>query len=152
MTILSTTTGAGGGMNAIASGTTELHLIETAREIAERGRAIGLPLIATWADISSAKPVTVGRDTPVASLFEFAKDARDYWMQGDLALQNVIVTITRWTAEPFYYDHGAISSWRPLRISPELARQAASGDKTSICSSIVAPIHLPGNVIGAVVW
>ena len=137
-------------MSAIPTSSAELEIKESAREIAARGRAIGLPLIATCADISSARPAMIG-STPVASLFEFAKDARDYWLQGDLALQNAIVTIIRWTAEPFYYDRGEISGWRPLRIGPELERET-SRMTLSIRGAIVAPIHLPGSVVGAVVW
>jgi DNA-binding CsgD family transcriptional regulator len=138
-------------MNAILSSPSEQWIIEAAHEIAARGQAIGLPLIATCADISSARPVTIQGSKPVAALFEFAKDAREYWLQGDLALQNAIVAIIRCTAEPFYYDNGTIEGWRPLRLAPELERQAKNA-KLSICSSIITPIHLPGGVIGAVVW
>jgi DNA-binding CsgD family transcriptional regulator len=127
-----------------------LVILEMAREIAERGRRIGLPLIATCADISSARPVTLSSGVPVSALFEFAREAPNYWRQGDLALQNAIVTIVRWTAEPFYYDNGSIGGWRELRIEPEL--ELLQPHRTSICASIAAPIHLPGNVVGAVVW
>jgi DNA-binding CsgD family transcriptional regulator len=138
-------------MSAVASSSAELRVLSMAQDIAERGKAIGLPLIATCADISSARPMTIRGGTPVPTLFEFARDARDYWRQGDLALQNAIVTIIRWTAEPFYYDHGTIRGWQPLRIAPELTRQA-TGTGASICASIVAPVHLAGSVIGGVVW
>lgn len=138
-------------MSALPTSSSELRLMGVVREISAQGRSIGLPLIATWADISSARPVTIDGETAVAALFEFARDAREYWMQGDLALQNAIVTIARWTAEPFYYDHGDIGGWRPLPLSPELERQA-SRMTLSICGAIVTPIHLPGGVIGAVVW
>ncbi len=138
-------------MNAMPSSSFEPAIIDTARAIATRGRDIGLPMIATWADISSARPATVGRNVPVAALFEFATDAREYWMQPDLALDNAIVAIIRWTAEPFYYDRGDIGGWRPLHIAPELERQK-NRMTLSIRGAIVAPIHLPGSVIGAVVW
>lgn len=138
-------------MNAMPSSSFEPGIIDTAREITARGRAIGLPMIATWADISSARPATVGRNIPVATLFEFATDAREYWLQPDLALENAIVAIIRWTAEPFYYDRGEIGGWRTLHIAPELERQK-NRMTLSIRGAIVAPIHLPGSVIGAVVW
>lgn len=138
-------------MNAVPASPSEQWIVAAASEIAARGAALGLPLIATCADISSAQPVTIGGSTPVAALFQFAADAREYWLQADLALQNAIVAIIRCTAEPFYYDRGVIRSWRPLRLAPDLERQARTG-KLSICSSIVAPIHLPGSSIGAVVW
>ena len=124
-------------MSAVPASAAELRVLRGAREIAARGKAIGLPMIATCADISSARPVTVRDGTPVAALFEFASDAREYWLQGDLALQNAIVTVTRWTAEPFYYDHGVISGWQQMRIAPELLQQT-TGTNLSICASIVA--------------
>lgn len=138
-------------MSAIPMSAHELELMAGVHEISARGQSMGLPLVATWADISSARPVTVGGSTAVAALFEFARDARGYWLQGDLALQNAIVTIVRWTAEPFYYDRGEIGSWRPLKLSPELVRQLGQSGP-DICGSIIAPVHLPGGVIGAVVW
>ena len=137
-------------MNAVSSSPSDEWIIAAAREIAARGQAIGLPLIATCADISTARPVTI-RGTPVASLFEFAKDVGEYWLQADLALQSAVVSIIRCTAEPFYYDNGLIEGWRPLRISPELERQTRE-KKLSISGSIIAPIHLPGGVVGAVIW
>jgi DNA-binding CsgD family transcriptional regulator len=136
-------------MSAVRSNVSELVILDLAQEIAARGRQIGLPLIAACADISSARPMMLSNGVPVSTLFEFARDARDYWLQGDLALQNAIVTIVRWTAEPFYYDEGVVGGWHELRIAPELEQQP---NPTSIRSSIVAPIHLPGNVVGAVVW
>lgn len=138
-------------MSAMPMTADDLHLMEGVREISERGKAMGLPLIATWADISSARPATVDGETPVAALFEFAKDARGYWRQGDLALQNAIVTIVRWTAGPFYYANGGVGGWRPLKLSQELERQVSSTGP-AICGAIIAPVHLPGSVIGAVVW
>jgi DNA-binding CsgD family transcriptional regulator len=138
-------------MSAVPSIPSEQWIVAAAGEIAAQGQAIGLPLVATCADISSARPVTVGANTPVASLFEFAKDVQEYWLQGDLALHSAIVAIIRGTAEPFYYDKGIFDGWRPLRMSPELERQAQN-TKLSICGSIIAPIHLPGGVIGAVIW
>jgi DNA-binding CsgD family transcriptional regulator len=138
-------------MNETPSSSLEQWIIDTAQQITACGQAIGLPLILTCADISSTRPVTVRGNTPVAALFNFAPDAHEYWLQADLALQNAIVTILRWTAEPFYYDAGQIGGWRPLSIAPELERQAAKSN-LSIVSAIVAPIHLPGGVIGAVGW
>lgn len=138
-------------MNAISSSSFEPAIIDSAQEITARGRAIGLPMIATWADLSSARPATIGRNIPVAALFEFARDAHEYWAQPDLALENAIVAIIRWTAEPFYYDRGEIGGWRRLNIAPELERQK-NRMTLSVRGAIVAPVHLPGSVVGAVIW
>jgi DNA-binding CsgD family transcriptional regulator len=138
-------------MNAVTSSSLEQWIIDAAQEITARGRSIELPLIATCANISSTRPVTVRGGTPVAALFDHPQDAGDYWLQADLALQNALVTIFRWTAEPFYYDNGEIGGWRPFSVAPEFERQARKA-KLGIRSCIVAPIHLPGGVIGAVGW
>jgi LuxR family transcriptional regulator, quorum-sensing system regulator SdiA len=138
-------------MNALTASSLEQWIIDAVQEITARGRALGLPLIATCANISSTRPVTVRGNTPVAALFDHPQDAREYWLQADLALQNTLVTIFRWTAEPFYYDNGEIGGWRPFSVSPEFERQARRA-KLGIRCCIVAPIHLPGGVIGAVGW
>lgn len=138
-------------MSARPSRPSDGLILAAAHEIAAQGQAIGLPLIATCADISTARPVTIHGSKPVAALFEFAKDVPQYWLQGDFALNNAVVSIIRCTAEPFYYDNGTFGGWRPLHLGADLERQTRK-NTLSICSSIVAPIHLPGGVIGAVIW
>ncbi|WP_313231498.1 helix-turn-helix transcriptional regulator [Sphingobium yanoikuyae] len=125
--------------------------IELVDQILDHGHRLGLPLIATCADISSARPAQLADGTPVASLFPFSQDAGAYWRQGDLALHNAIVTVARGLAEPFYFDRGKICSWRPLRVDPEIEREAQRRSY-AVESAIVAPVHLPAGVIGAVVW
>jgi DNA-binding CsgD family transcriptional regulator len=137
-------------MSAIPSGSYELQILMAAREIGSRGQELGLPLVAACADISSGRPLSIN-GMPIGAMFEFAADAREYWRQSDFALQNPVVSIIRWTAEPFYYDNGVIGSWRPIHIAPELARQTDCA-KSVIRGAIVAPVHLPGSIIGAVVW
>lgn len=122
-----------------------------AEEILDHGRRMGLPMIAACADISSARPVRLADGTPMSAMFEFTHDGSDYWAQGDLALRNSIVSVARHLAEPFYYDQGKVGSWRPLRVAPQIERQAMQRTY-EVESAIVAPVHLPAGVIGAVVW
>jgi len=122
-----------------------------AAQIIAHGRRMELPLIAACADISSARPVQLSDGTPVSALFEFTDDAGAYWAQGDFALRNAIVSVARHLAEPFYYDQGRIGSWRPLRLAPQIEREAARRSYR-VESAIIAPVHLPAGVIGAVVW
>lgn len=124
---------------------------ELAGQILDHGQRLGLPLIATCADISSARPAQLADGRPVAALFEFSKAAGAYWMQGDLALNNAIVAVGRNLAEPFYFYRGRIASWRPLRIDPEIEREAQRRSY-AVEGAIVAPVHLPAGVIGAVLW
>ncbi len=111
-------------MNAMPSSSSEPAIIDTAREIATRGRDHRLAHDCHVGRYQQRSTRNGGPTTfPVAALFEFATDAREYWLQPDLALENAIVAIIRWTAEPFYYDRGEIGGWRPLHIAPELERQ-----------------------------
>ena len=50
-------------MSAIPASSAKLRVVRGAREIAERGKAIGLPMIATCADIAARDPCAsrVGR-------------------------------------------------------------------------------------------
>ena len=127
------------------------RLTEWAPRISEAGQRLGLPLIAACADISSARPAQLADGTPMSALFPFTEDAGAYWTCGDLALKNAIVCVVRQLAEPFYYDGGHFGSWRPLRIDPLIEREATLRNY-DVAGAIVAPVHLPAGVIGAVVW
>lgn len=120
-----------------------------AAEIRSAAAAIGLPFVAACANISSARPVVDEDGTPVPRLFEFSE--RDYWQQGDLALQNAVIAVVRCLAEPFYYRDGSIGSWRLLDIDPALVRQLRT-IRAGVKSAIVVPVYMPRSTIGAVVW
>ena len=129
----------------------ELSISERARRIAELGHEVALPQVAAWADISSTRPVTDADGEPVPHLFDFAAHGRDYWRQPDLTLRMAIFAVVRQMAEPFYYDDGQVGSWRKMLLDPSLEEQLMAFD-TPLRRSIVCPVHLPRNVIGAVVW
>lgn len=122
-----------------------------APRMTDTARRLGLPLVAACADISSARPAQLRDDMPVSEMFTFTEAAGAYWNSGDLALRNAVVAVVRQLAEPFYYDRGAFGSWRPLRIDPAIAKDAARRNY-AVESAIVTPVHLPGGVIGAMVW
>ena len=67
-------------MSAVPASAAELRVLRGAREIAARGKAIGLPLIATCADMSSARPVTVGDGTP-APLGVYPLSTEGFYLQ-----------------------------------------------------------------------
>lgn len=130
---------------------TDLTIPERAARIAELGQAVGLPQVAAWADISSTRPVTDGNGEPVPHLFDFASHGKDYWRQPDLTLRMAIFAVVRQMSEPFYYDDGRVGSWRRMKLDAALEEQLREFD-TPLRRSIVCPVHLPRNVIGAVVW
>ncbi len=129
----------------------QTSLERAAAQVAERGAQVGLPHVAAWADLSSAKPALDAVGQPIPLLFEFTQTARDYWRQTDLALRNAVVTIVRHLSEPFYYSDGEIGSWRPITIDPRLTSRMRESNY-NVRRSIVAPVHLARSVIGAVVW
>lgn len=129
----------------------ELSLTDQAARMAALGREVGLPQVAAWADISSTRPVVDASGEPVPHLFDFASHGRDYWKQPDLTLRMAIFAVVRQTSEPFFYDDGVIGSWRRMLLDPSLEQQLVEFD-TPLRRSIICPVHLPRNVIGAVVW
>lgn len=129
----------------------DVSISEQAARIAQVGSEVGLPHVAAWADISSTRPVTDANGDPVPHLFDFGLYGRDYWRQPDLTLRMSIFAVVRQMAEPFFFDRGRVSSWRPVPLDETLKEQLESFDSL-MRQSIVCPVHLPGNVIGAVVW
>lgn len=129
----------------------DLTISQRAGRLAALGREIGLPQIAAWADISSTRPVTDEDGEPIPDLFDFGAYGRDYWRQSDLTLRMAIFAVVRQISEPFFFDEGRVGSWRTMRLDEGLLEQLASFE-TALRRSIICPVYLPGNVIGAVVW
>lgn len=129
----------------------DLTITERAERIAVLGAEVGVPHVAAWADISSTRPVTDASGEPVPHLFDFGGYGRDYWRQPDLTLRMGIFAVVRQTAEPFFFDDGRVGSWRTMPLHDSLVAQLAAFE-ARLRQSIVCPVHLPGNVIGAVVW
>ncbi|WP_226633393.1 helix-turn-helix transcriptional regulator [Novosphingobium profundi] len=127
------------------------ELAQLALQLREEGRSLGLPLVATCADISSARPTLDERGEPVASLFDFTRPAAGYWKKGDLALRNAMVALIRNLGDPFYYMDGAVGSWRPVKVTPRLEELGRSVNY-AVRSAIIAPVRLPRSTLGAVVW
>lgn len=123
----------------------------SARRIADRGTALGLPQVAAWADLSSARPALGPDGQPVPQLFRFTETARDYWQQSDLALKNAVVTLIRSLSEPFWYSDGEVGSWRQINIDPRLIARMTETNY-SVRRAIIVPVRLANSVLGAVVW
>ncbi|WP_233356190.1 helix-turn-helix transcriptional regulator [Henriciella aquimarina] len=123
-----------------------------AREVYEAGRKLGLPYIAVSADIGSPEPMVDAEGRPFAeTLFRWIDPDLEYWKDRAFALRSALVHATRTCAEPFYFAEGELGSWRPNE-----ALQATNDPdqylQAHVECAIVAPVHLPGGVIGAIVW
>jgi DNA-binding CsgD family transcriptional regulator len=123
-----------------------------AQEVAALGRQIAMPFVAVSADLSSPDPMVDSEGRPFAeTLFRWLDPSVEYWKDRSFALKAPFVLAARFLAEPFYFAHGQLATWRPsgaLRMI-EAARSAADH---GIGSAIIAPTHLSGGVIGMVVW
>ncbi len=131
----------------------ELEIIDRlAVEVRDRGVEIHLPYIAVSADIGDPEPMRDGQGRPFAeTLFRWLDPGLQYWKDRGFALRSAFVFACRYTAEPFYFQDGRFGAWRR---SPRLEgiNVIQSADTVEIGTAIVAPAHLPGGVIGAIVW
>ena len=130
----------------------ESELLRLAEEVADAGRQLGLPYNAVSADISSPEPMCDASGRPLAeTVFRWVDPQLEYWKDRMFALRSSIVHATRTCAEPFYYSSGKIASWR-RNDALIAANDTAQYKAGNIQAAIISPVHLPGGVIGAVVW
>jgi len=123
-----------------------------AERVAALGREIGMRYVAASADISSPEPMLGQDGKPLAeTTFEWPDNKVTYWRDRAFALRAPFILAARYTAEPFFYDQGRFSSWRPLpRL--EAIEVAEAAEAFGVQSAIICPAYLTGGVIGAVVW
>ncbi len=153
---LSEVIGAAGGQAVVAMSAEahdEYELIEAlAAQVRDRGREIGLPYVAVSADIGDPEPMRDRDGRPFAeTLFQWLDPGLQYWKDRGFALRSAFVFACRYTAEPFYFQDGRFGAWRPSRRL-ESIEVVQSADTIEIGTAIIAPAHLPGGVIGAIVW
>ena len=123
-----------------------------AGEVRDRGQEIGLPYVAVSADIGDPEPMLGADGRPYAeTLFRWLDPRLQYWKDRSFALRSAFVFACRYSAEPFYFQDDRFGTWRP---APRLEniRIVQQSDAVRIGTSIIAPAHLPGGVIGAIVW
>jgi len=121
-------------------------------EIVDYGVRIGLPFTAAAADIGSARPPLGSDGRPLAeTVFRWIDPTLRYWEDHSFALRAAFIHAARACAEPYYFVGGRFSSWRPNRALDAITHEGPI--KTwGVGASIVAPVHLPRGVIGAVIW
>jgi DNA-binding CsgD family transcriptional regulator len=123
-----------------------------AAEIAALGMEVGLPSIAVSADLSSPDPMVDADGEPFAeTVFQWLDPKLEYWKDRSFALKSPFVLAARFTAEPFYYSRGRLLTWRPSECLDAIDAGPGARDH-GVASAIVAPSHLPGGLIAAVVW
>lgn len=123
-----------------------------AHEIVVAGARMGLPFVAAATDISSAQPPMGADGRPLAeTVFRWIDPTLRYWEDHGFALKAAFIHAARACAEPYYFTGGRFGSWRPNRALDAISGEGPI-DTYGVGAAIVCPVHLPGGVIGAVVW
>lgn len=124
---------------------------DLARGLVAAGKAAGLPYVAAQSDLGDPTPMADRHGQPYAARFPWPAAEHGYWRNRRLALQSIFLHAARLVAEPFWYADGQLGSWRPTRLldGVDASRVAQTFDHPG---AIVAPVHLPGGQVGAVVW
>jgi DNA-binding CsgD family transcriptional regulator len=123
-----------------------------AHDVAAFGREVGLPFIAVSADISSPDPMLGADGRPLAeTLFRWIDPDMAYWRDRGFALRSPFVLAARYMAEPFYFAEGRFATWRPAPRLEAIPVEQTARDH-GVAGALIAAAHLPGGLIGAVVW
>lgn len=131
----------------------ERELVQAlAVQVRDMGVEIGLPYIAASADIGDPEPMRGIDGRPlVETLFRWMDPELKYWKDRAFALRSAFVFASRYSAEPFFYCDGRFGTWRS---APRLEGidVTLNSEQNRVGTAIVAPAHLPGGVIGVIVW
>lgn len=116
------------------------------------GNAIGLPFIAAQADLGDPEPMADQGGRPYAETsFRWIDPDYAYWRDRKLALQIAFLTAARLVAEPFFYSDGRLRTWRSTELLDAVDCEQAR-NAPNFGEAIIAPVHLPRGLVGAVFW
>lgn len=116
------------------------------------GDAIGLPYIAAQADLGDPEPMGDANGRPYAETsFRWIDPDHAYWRDRKLALHIAFLTAARLVAEPFFYSDGRLQSWRASQLLEAVDCEQAK-NTPNFGEAIIAPVHLPRGLVGAVFW
>lgn len=116
------------------------------------GDELGLPFIAAQADLADPDPMADETGRPYAETsFCWINPQHQYWLNRKLALQSPFLNAARLIAEPFYYADGKLMTWRTTALLADVDCRTAVEDE-NLGEAIIAPVHLPRGLVGAVVW
>lgn len=116
------------------------------------GDAIGLPFIAAQADLGDPDPMADEQGRPYAETsFKWYDPTHRYWRDRKLALHVAFLTAARLTAEPFFYSDGRLQTWRATGLLDAVDCEQAKNSPL-FGEAIVAPVHMPRGLVGAVFW
>lgn len=118
-------------------------------EVRAAGRRIGMPYIAVQSDLGDPQPMSDREGKPYAETsFDWMDPTNHYWKDRKLALHAPLLTAARLISEPFYHVKGQLMTWRPTALLDEVDRGLLASEP----DAIIAPVHLPRGLVGAVFW
>ncbi|NIJ35425.1 DNA-binding CsgD family transcriptional regulator [Sphingopyxis panaciterrae] len=116
------------------------------------GDTIGLPYIAAQADLGDPEPMDDANGRPYAETsFRWIDPDHAYWRDRKLALHIAFLTAARLVAEPFFYSDGRLRTWRASQLLEAVDCEQAK-NTPNFGEAIIAPVHLPRGLVGAVFW
>lgn len=115
------------------------------------GQAAGLPYLAAQSDLGDPGAMADGDGRPFAARFRWLDRDADYWRNRRLALEATLLHAARLIAEPFWYREGRIGTWRRTALLDRIDLSGVT-PRTGVVAAVVAPVHLAGGRLGAVVW
>ncbi len=125
---------------------------ELIANVVEAGERIGLPYIATSADVGDPSAMRGVDGQPYAETkFSWFDPEFDYWNDRTFALRSGFIQASRICAEPFYYDGKVLRSWRQNRAL-EYFNAHAEYESYGVESAIICPCYMPAGVLGVAVW
>ena len=121
-------------------------------DVLEVGRHLNMPYVAAQSDLGDPDPMADQDGTPYAEThFQWIDPEHQYWRNRKLALESPFLTASRLIAEPFYFTPNSLHSWRETTALNSIDCSDIM-DRSRLKEAVIAPVHLPRGVLGAVVW
>lgn len=122
-----------------------------AAEIVAAGARAGLPYAAAQSDIGDPAPMADRAGKAYAERMPWLGEAPDYWRNRSLALRASFLHAARVFAEPIYYADGRLRSWRATDVLDRVDCTRVT-EEFGFSGALIAPVHLAGGQVGAVIW
>lgn len=121
-------------------------------EVVQIGQQLGLPYVAAQSDLGDPEPMADADGRAYAETrLRWMAHAEPYWRDRRHALDSPFLQAARLSAEPLYYQHGELRGWRPTTLLGAVDVSQAT-TRGGIGGAVLAPVHMPGGRVGAIVW
>ena len=122
-----------------------------AEAIGAAGREAELPFVAAQSDIGDPAPMADRNGRAFAERLPWVSNNPNYWRNRSLAMRAAFLHAARVFAEPIWYADGRLGSWRPTRALDGIDCSHVT-EQYGFTGALIAPVHLAGGQVGAVVW